>query len=135
MKIKLNRVLKILLIIVLLSFLFMTFCGTVDAWNANFGQFDDKVAEKSGETVTNIVGAVINLVSIVAAGIAIIMFIIIGLNYIQSGPEGKADAKKELPSYITGAIILFAASGILKLLQMFIDGNINNIGTSSGNGG
>lgn len=127
MKTKLNRILKILLIIVMLNFVFLIFCGTTEAWNADFEQFDNIEAGRSGNTVTNVVGAVINIVSVIAAGIAIIMFILIGIDYIQSGPEGKADAKKELPSYITGAIILFAASGILKLLQMFIDSNVNNI--------
>lgn len=127
MKVKLNKILKIILIITILGVIGVLFSQNVGAWNANFTRFDNVSAGRSGNTVTNVMGAIINIVSVVSAGVAIIMFIFIGLTYIQSGPEGKADAKKELPSYITGAIILFAASGILKILQMFIDSNINSI--------
>ena len=127
MKIKLNKFFKIILIIAILGIIGILLGQNVQAWNANFSQFDNVPAGNSGNTVTNVMGAVINIVSVIAAGIAIIMFIWIGLSYIQAGPEGKADAKKELPSYITGAVILFASSGILKLLQMFIDSNVNSI--------
>lgn len=78
-------------------------------------------------TVTSVMGAVINMASIIGAGIAIIMLVVIGIQYVSKGAEGKAEAKKDLTGYVVGAIILFGISGILKILQMFVDGNLNNI--------
>ena len=72
-------------------------------------------------------GAIINVASTIGAGVAIIMLVVIGIQYTTKGAEGKAEAKKDLTGYTIGAVILFGVSGILKLLQMFIDGNLNNI--------
>ena len=70
--------------------------------------------------------AVINIVSIAGAGIAIIMLIWLAIRYVNTyHPADKAEIKKQLPVYITGAVILFAASSILKIIQMFVDTNIN----------
>ncbi|MCI8308694.1 MAG: hypothetical protein HFJ45_00410 [Clostridia bacterium] len=124
---KFSKIFKILILITLLGCVCFSFCQTVQAWDADFDQFDNKDPGNSGNTVSDIVGALINVVSIISAGIAIIMLIFTGMSYIGRGPEGKADAKKGLSSYVIGAVLLFAASGILKLLQMFIDSNVNNI--------
>ena len=94
----------------------------------------DKISQKAGEgggragnTVTNVMGAAINIVSTVAAGVAIIMLIVLGIQYTSKGAEGKAEAKKDLTGYIIGAVLLFGTSGLLKLIQMFIDANLNNV--------
>ncbi|MBR1540343.1 MAG: hypothetical protein IJ629_04150 [Clostridia bacterium] len=94
----------------------------------------DKISQKAGEgggragnTVTNVMGAAINIVSTVAAGVAIIMLVVLGIQYTSKGAEGKAEAKKDLTGYIIGAVLLFGTSGLLKLIQMFIDANLNNV--------
>lgn len=120
-----NKILK-LLIICILFIVFLT--QTIFAWNPNWDLFDDdNFAGNASVAVTNVMGSAINIISVVGAGVAIIMLIVVGLKYITESPEGKAEVKKTLPNYITGAVILFAASGILKLVQMFIDANVNSI--------
>ena len=88
--------------------------------------FNNADAGQSGTTVEQVVGAVIKLVSTIGAGVAIIMLVVIGIQYVTKGAEGKAEAKKDLTGYIIGAVILFGVSGILRLLNMFIDANLNN---------
>lgn len=80
----------------------------------------------AGEKVSSLMGAIINIMSTIGAGVAIIMLIVIGIQYVSKGAEGKAEAKKDLTGYVVGAVILFGVSGILKILQMFIDANFNN---------
>jgi hypothetical protein len=126
---KKNKVLKIFFIIAIAGIISMLLCQCVQGWTIDTEPFDNVSAGRTGNTVTKIVGALINIVSTISAGIAIIMLVIIGVTYVIKGPEGKAEVKKGLISYVVGAIILFAASGILKLLQVFIDGNINNTNT------
>lgn len=84
-------------------------------------------AGRSGNTVRSVMGAAINIVSTVAAGVGIIMMVVLGVQYTSKGAEGKAEAKKDLTGYIIGAVLLFGASGLLKLIQMFIDANLNTI--------
>jgi type IV secretory pathway VirB2 component (pilin) len=124
---KVNKILKIFLIIIILGIISILICQSVNGWNADFNQFDDADTGNSGAIVTNVLGATINFISILAAGIAIIMLIVLGIMYVMDGAEGKAEIKKSLTSYVVGAVILFAASGVLKIIQMFVDSNINNI--------
>ena len=123
-----NKILKLLTICILFVIFIEIFVQTVSAWDPNWDMFEDEnYSGNASVAVTNVMGSAINVISIVGAGVAIIMLIVVGLKYITESPEGKAEVKKTLPNYITGAVILFAASGILKLLQMFIDANVNSI--------
>ena len=97
------------------------------AWEMNLNDYENKSGGRAGNKVTDVMGAVINIVSTISAGIAIIMLIVMGIQYVSKGAAGKAEAKKDLTGYIIGAVILFGTSGILKLTQMFINSNLNSI--------
>lgn len=122
---------------IIISFLIILIIGLLISRNSFAWDFntvlqnieDSAVNNNSTSTtkVTNIMGGIISIVSTIGASIAVITLIIIGIKYVSSGVEGKADAKKDLFSYTVGAVILFGISGILKLLQMFIDKNLNDI--------
>ena len=120
-------ILKVFIVILVLLTLGLIINNNAFAWEMNLDKYENADAGRAGNTVTDVVGAIINVISTIGAGVAIIMLIVIGIKYVSSSPEGKADAKKDLPGYIIGAVILFGVSGILKILQMFIDSNVNNI--------
>ena len=127
---KKNIMLKIIaIILLLLVFSFAFINNNSFAWDVEEKlKAIDNSSTSSGEAgnkVTKLMGATINLVSTIAAGIAIIMLTIIGIKYVSNSTEAKADAKKDLPGYVIGAVILFGVSGLLRLLQMFIDANLN----------
>lgn len=65
-------------------------------------------------------GVILNIVRIIAFCMAVIILMIMGIQYMIACPEMKAELKKNVPKYITGVIILFAASGILQILTYFI---------------
>ena len=119
---------KILISIIIIAIFGIIFSNIALAWDPSslFNDFEDKHAVNTEGKVTNIMGGLINITSIVGAGIAIIMLIVIGIKYVSAAPEGKAEAKKDLTGYAIGAVILFATSGILQLLQVFIEANFNN---------
>lgn len=128
---KINKnITKIAIIMLLFILIGLIISSNVFAWEMNIDAYEDPTvanAGRAGNTVTSVMGAVINIASTIGAGIAIIMLIVLGIQYTSKGPEGKADVKKNMEGYLIGAVILFGVSGILKLLQMFIDGNLNNI--------
>ena len=68
----------------------------------------------------NIVGAVITMVQIIAFAAAVIL----GIKYITASPDGKAEIKKSATQYVVGAVILFAASGILQIIKNFAVSNV-----------
>ena len=125
---KLNKkVLKIIIVMLLLLIAGLIISNNSLGWNMDLESYENAKAGRAGNTITNVVGAIVSLASTVGAGMAIIMLVVIGIQYVSRGAEGKAEAKKDLTGYIIGAVILFGVSGILKLLQMFIDANLNKI--------
>lgn len=86
----------------------------------NVNQFD-KLGDESGAATSmqNIIGAMITIVQVIGMGVAIIMLIVLAIKYISAAPGDKADIKKHAVVYVVGAIVLFAASGILGIVKNF----------------
>lgn len=70
-------------------------------------------------TVNNAIGIILGVVQVVAAGVAVIMLIVLAIKYISASPEGKADIKKSAAQYVVGAVLLFGATGILGIVRTF----------------
>ena len=83
-------------------------------------QFDGKT-DNSGasDSAQNIIGALITIVQIIGTGVAIIMLIVLAITYISAAAGDKADIKKHAVVYVVGAIVLFAATGILQIIKSF----------------
>lgn len=94
------------------------------AWD-DVGQFEGK-GNDSGTigTAQNIVAVIINVVQVVGVGVAIIMLIVLAIKYISAAPGDKADIKKHAVVYVVGAVVLFAASGILQIIKNFAQTNV-----------
>ena len=71
------------------------------------------------KNITNASGTVLGIVQAVAIGIAVVMLIVLAVKYITAAPNEKADVKKSAAIYVLGAVLLFAASGILRIIQTF----------------
>lgn len=76
---------------------------------------DDSVTK----SVTNISGAVITIARVICAAVAVAMLAILGMKYMTAAPGEKADIKKHAVVYIVGAVIMFACTGILGIIQQF----------------
>ena len=89
--------------------------------------------DKSGASnaVTNIIGSIINIAQIVGMGVAIIMLVVLAIQYIAAAPEGKAEIKKNATIYIVGAVILFAAAAILEIIKNFAESNVGTTNSTS----
>lgn len=70
-------------------------------------------------TSYNVVGAILTIVQVIGVGVAIIMLIVLAIKYISAAPGDKAEIKKHAVVYVVGAIVLFAASGILGIIRNF----------------
>lgn len=72
--------------------------------------------ELSGK-VENVAMQIIGIAKIVALAIAMIMLLVIAMKYMAASPGEKADFKKNMVVYVVGAVILFALSAILQIIQ------------------
>lgn len=79
------------------------------------GNEGDATAEK----VNEIVATVITIVRVVGVAVAIVMLLVVAMKYMTAAPGEKADIKKSAVVYVVGAIVLFAVTGILGLINTF----------------
>ena len=68
------------------------------------------------DNLSSKLGGVIGIIQIVGTGIAVIGVIYLGIRYMVSSIEEKADIKKKAIPYVIGAVIFFGATGILRLI-------------------
>lgn len=94
-----------------------------------FSEYGDDSGASS--SLQKIIGAAITIVQVVGSGVAIIMLVVLAIKYISAAPGDKAEIKKHAVVYVIGAIVLFAASGILGIVKNFA-GNINDEGEGAG---
>ncbi len=93
---------------------------SVSATDIDLNQFNGMTDSSGASTsVTKIIGALINIIQIIGSGVAIIMLIVLAIKYISAAPGDKADIKKHAVVYVVGAIVLFAATGILQIIKNF----------------
>ena len=129
---KVIKVISILLMILMAVTLLSTSVSAATSWSTIGTSNYDKAEDKSNaaESVQGIVGAILTIVQVIGMGVAIIMLVVMAIKYISAAPSEKAEIKKGVTIYVVGAIVLFAASGILQIVKSFADDNINQ--TSSG---
>ena len=72
------------------------------------------IKPNGADNVENIAGNVIYVIAF-AAGVIMLMFL--GIKFVTASPEGKAEIKKSAVIYLVGAVLLFAAGGVLSLVR------------------
>lgn len=79
------------------------------------GNPNDSTATK----VNKVVSTVITIARVIGVAVAIVMLLIVAMKYMTAAPGEKADIKKSAVVYVVGAIVLFAVSGILTIINTF----------------
>ena len=117
---KVIKVISILLMILMVVTMLST-SVFADSWDSFDTTMFDGKGDQSGakDSATNIIGAIINIVQVIGMGVAIIMLIVMAIKYISAAPSEKAEIKKGVTIYVVGAIVLFAVTGILGLINQF----------------
>lgn len=121
---KVIKVISIVLMMLMVVAVLMSSVYAVPEVNTNI--FDNVKADTgTTNTVSKIMATIINVIQIVGMGVAIIMLVYVAIKYMSAAPSDKADFKKSATGYIVGAVVLFAASGILQLVKNFATTTIN----------
>lgn len=129
-----RSLIKVMLIALVAILLVASIVPTLYADDAalTFAEIDEKkITEGAQDTsgaassVNRIIGAILTVVQVVGSGVAVIMLIVLAIKYISAAPSDKAEIKKHAVVYVVGAVVLFAASGIIGIVRKFA-GNVNN---------
>lgn len=123
---KVVRIISILLMVLMVVTMLSTAAFASSTWDNVNPDIFNGAKDNSGATAsaTNIIGSIISIVQVIGMGVAIIMLVVMAIKYISAAPSEKAEIKKSATIYIVGAIVLFAASGILGIIKNFASSNI-----------
>ena len=66
--------------------------------------------------ITNVIGNTLSAIRIVAIGIGIIMLTYLGIQYMSSAPNEKAEIKNKLIAFTVGVVLVVSASSILGII-------------------
>ena len=102
--------------ILLVCFVVSNYCSVQAASSIPFtGQMN--VGQEGIESTKSLLSSILGIVRIIGMTVAVVMLAVIACKYMLSAPGDRADLKKYLPVYITGAIVLFGASGLVGLIR------------------
>ena len=86
--------------------------GTLNIPDPNYGAAGTNGIKNAGSNIAGIAATV-------GVAVAVVILIWLAIKYITAAPSDKADIKKSAVAYVIGAVLLFAASGVLALIQSF----------------
>ena len=74
--------------------------------------------------VASVIGGILDAVRIATAAIALIMLTALGIKYMTSSPNDRAEIKKGATVYLVGAFVMFGASTLVTVIKTFSNTNI-----------
>ena len=67
-------------------------------------------------SVTNIGNQIIGIITTVGVVVAVVVLLVLGIKYMMGSASEKAEYKKTMIPYLVGAILIFGASAITKVV-------------------
>lgn len=128
MKSKLMYVSIFIFISMLLLLLFPNIVYGSSAITAMSGMAGGGTGDTSGATgkLGPIINAAIALIQIAGTGLSLIMVTLLGVKYILSAPNDKADVKKQITPMVIGCAILFASVNLVQIIANFATATLSS---------
>ena len=98
----------------------MTVCMTIAMCSMVFASGDGSAASLLGDpnsTLATPIKGILGVVQLVANAFAAGMLLYVGIKYVMSSANEKADLKKGSINYVIGAVIIFGASALLGIFS------------------
>lgn len=109
---------KAIIIFIFILILLLLLSDNIFATKVNTNITIGNKLKKEAEPVGNqIVGAI----KVIGVFVAVAMTMIIGIKYMISGVEEKAEYKKTAFAYLLGATLIFAATGVISFIEKLIN--------------
>ena len=109
-----KRAEAILFVALMLIFAFNTYAMAVDA-EGIAGQLTGTPSGAQG-SVTDIGNRIIGVITTVGVVVAVVVLLVLGIKYMMGSASEKAEYKKTMIPYLVGAILIFGASAITKVV-------------------
>lgn len=114
---KKSKIMIILIIAILTIILFINQVNATQVINPDSYKPDSQSDVTGATSFLNMANKLIGIVQIVGSIISVIALILIGIRYIVGSVEERAEYKKTLKPYLIGAIMVFAITNLLAIIQ------------------
>lgn len=88
--------------------------------NADVGSmissFTPNTDTEAAKTVNTVGQNVVGIIQVVGIAVSVGMLLFLGMKYVKAAPDEKANIKQASVIYIIGAVVLFAAVNIVKII-------------------
>ena len=71
--------------------------------------------------LTNLGNTILGIIQAIGAGVAVIATLVLAIRYMYSAPDEKAEIKKKLIPFIIGGVLVFGATTLAKLVEMYVN--------------
>ena len=118
---------KKIIFAIIMAFVLIAFVGTISNATTLSSEELENLQGIYGPQDRNLyyIGArIIGVASYICYGVAVIILLYKGVQFMAKAPEAKAEAKKELVSYAIGAFILFGIGGIIQIIGTIAKNNL-----------
>ena len=115
-----KRKIKMVSVIILSIILIMIMGNVAFAANTITVPKPTDIQESELGGVGDTIGKILGIIQWGGIVVAVIIAMYLGIKYITSSPEGKAEIKKTLALYIGGMVLLLSASAIVGFIQTTI---------------
>lgn len=115
---KVKIIVTMILFVILMSCV-TNMCYAKDPSGYVSGTVTNDSARKSIKTSMN---KIIGFLQTIGTIVAVVTILVLGIKYMMGSTEEKAEYKKSMMPYFIGAILIFAATNIAKLVYNFMNG-------------
>lgn len=119
------KLISILLFVAMISISLTTVVSASGIDAANLANRLKGNTSAAQEDVMNIGNQIIGIITTVGVVVAVVILLVLGVKYMMGSASEKAEYKKTMIPYLVGAILIFGASAITKVV----------VGLASGIGG
>lgn len=121
-----KKYLKVMLVLVVALSMFCTF-----AMANSFVINGTNSAGKVTNSINNIGSTVITIVQTVGYVVAVVMVLIVGIQWLVGTPAKKQELKGRMINVVIGAVLIVGGVTLLGLVEGFVNDSKNSIDTSS----
>ncbi len=127
-----NQIIKKVMLIILILFVIFSTVSIRSVYASNFiSSGDDFISTGKDEyeqnqpieqaKVRNLSKMIYNILLAIGTAIAVIVGLILGIQFMTGSVEQKSKIKESLIPYIAGCVVLFGAFGIWKLVVLIVE--------------
>lgn len=109
-----KKTMKLVSVLVMVVMVLFTLSTMVSAADSIIDGMKPTYSDADG--ITNIGQKITNIISTVAIVIAVVVLLILGIKYMIGSASEKAEYKKTMIPYLVGAVIVFGAGAIAKVV-------------------